>query len=116
MGAASSRNLDGYIASLRSSLLDLQIELTFMEENPAPEPPPPGSPLIEEAFYSDFEANSGSPQPLSIVYPFLTLSSPTPRWKTLTDRKQRRCKWKVKCLVLSSPFSFGLADISKKGR
>ena len=72
-------------------------------------PPEPSIPSLSDKCHG---AASASFQPLLSVFPSLALPQPVPRWKTLA----RKRKWRVKCSVSSSPFSFGFADMPKRVR
>ena len=100
-GAPFPPDLSDHVASLRMTLLELQRELEFMEGHLPPEPSSPSSPDDCHG------AASASPQPLVSVCPSLALPQSLPRWKTLARKK----KWRVKCSVSSSHFSFDFADM-----
>ncbi|XP_062104924.1 uncharacterized protein LOC133816452 [Humulus lupulus] len=88
------------------TLFELRWELEFMEGHLPPKPPNPSSPDVGHG------AAAASPQPLVSVFPSLALPPSLPRWKTLARKK----KWRVKCSVSSSHFSFDFADMSKARR
>ena len=102
-GAPFPPDLSDHVASLRVTLLDLQRELEFMERHLPPEPSSP--PLLDDCH----GAASASLQHLLSVFPSLALPQSLPRWKTLARKK----KWRVKCSVSFSPFSFGFADMPR---
>ena len=99
----SPLGLSDHIARLRTTLFELRWELEFMEGHIPPEPPTPSSPDDGHGAASSF------PQPLVSVYPSLALPPSLPRWKTLARKK----KWRVKCSVSSSHFSFDFADMPR---
>ena len=72
-------------------------------------PPEPSNPSSPDDCHG---ATTASLQPLFSIFPSLALPQPVPRWKTLAKKK----KWRVKCSVSSSTFSFGFAAMPKRGR